>query len=59
MGERDYEAIEAWAMQSKLHAFLFLLGLGVFISTGLVVGASVLATIAEPDFLHAVAAHSR
>lgn len=59
MGERDYEAIEAWATQSKLRAFLFLLGLGVFISTGLVAGASVLATIAAPDFLHAVAAHSR
>jgi hypothetical protein len=59
MGNWDHDAIEAWAMQSKLRAFLFLLGLGAFISAGLVVGASVLASIAEPDFLHAVAAHSR
>jgi hypothetical protein len=59
MGDRDYEALEAWAMQSKLRAFLFLLGLGAFISAGLVVGATVLASIAEPNFLHAVAAHPR
>jgi hypothetical protein len=57
MSDWDHQAIEAWAMQSKLRAFLFLLGLGAVVSAGLVVGASVLAAIAEPDFLHAVAAH--
>lgn len=57
MREPDFEAVEAWAMRSKLRAFLFLLGLGVIISTGLVAGASVLARVAAPDFLHAVAAH--
>jgi hypothetical protein len=57
MGDLNHDAVEAWAMQSKLRAFLFLLGLGAFISVGLLAGANVLAKIAEPDFLHAVAAH--
>ena len=59
MGDREHEALEAleaWAMRSKMHAVLFLLGLGVFISVGLVAGVSVLATIAAPDLLHASAA---
>jgi hypothetical protein len=56
MTDWDHAAIEAWAVQSRLRAFLFLLGLGALVSIGLVAGASILATIAEPDFLHAVAA---
>jgi L-asparagine transporter-like permease len=59
MSVRDYEAVEAWATRSKLRALLFLLALGVFISAGLFAGASLLAKMAEPAFLPALAAHSR
>jgi hypothetical protein len=57
MRDLDHEAIEAWAMRSRWRAVLFLLGLAACISAGLVAGVSVLATIAAPEFFHAVAAH--
>jgi hypothetical protein len=59
MSERDYEAVEAWAMRSKLRALLFLLGLGAVISTGLFAGASLIAAMARPDVRPALAAHGR
>jgi hypothetical protein len=58
MRDLDHEALEAWAMRSKWRAVLYLLGLAAFISAGLVASVSVLATIAAPEFLHAVAAHT-